>query len=72
MNVFEMFGFFMLGSLFNALVMVAVLLLVISSIKKALNENIGVLSERIGILIEKVEKVTSIFKKGGKNEDTRN
>jgi len=66
MNVFEMFGFFMLGSVFNMLIMLFFLLILIGKIRKSLDLNIEKITIAITELLGRVEKITSIFDKGEK------
>ncbi len=63
MNVFEMFGFFMLGSVFNMLIILVFLIILIVKIRKSLDMNINKISLMVESLLHKVEKITSIFEK---------
>lgn len=68
MNVFEVFGFFILGSVFNVLILLIFFKILIGSIRKSLDMNIGKLALMVESLLHKVEKIVSVFEKGGKNE----
>lgn len=67
MNVFEMFGFFILGSVFNMLTVLVFLLILIGKIRNSLNDNVKNISVQASALIEKADNIINVFKKGGKN-----
>lgn len=67
MNIFEVFGFFILGSVFNVLVLIIFFKILIGNIRKSLESNINTLAIEVN---KSMDKANGIFKtlKGGKNE----
>lgn len=72
MNIFEMFGFFILGSAWTIILIVIAVALIINSIKKSLNENIKTIGASIALNVDKIDKITSRFKKGDENGGNEN
>jgi hypothetical protein len=68
-NVFEMFGFFMIGSVFNMLIILMFFIILIEKIRKSMDVSIGKLSLMIESLLCKVETIINVFKKGGEDEN---
>lgn len=63
MNVFEIFGFFLLGAMFNLLLVTILVKLVINSIKKAINQNVNNLSDKVGDQLKSINDLINLFKK---------
>lgn len=63
MNIFEMFGFFILGSLFNITLVILFAVILVNRIKAGLNSNIQELSEGISKALNQINELLSVFKK---------
>lgn len=71
MNVFEMFGFFILGSAVNMLLLGLCLVLLIKSIKNALNENVKEVGTQLAVIVDRADNIVKVFKKGENNGESK-
>lgn len=67
MNVFEMFGFFMLGSIFNMIIILIFVLIVGVRIKESIDSSVEKVILSTSPVIGRVEKIVNLFSKGEKN-----
>lgn len=68
MNIFEVFGFFIMGSIFNMLLVTLFVMIIINRVKSGLNNNIQNLFEGLKKSISDLNNLVLLFKKGDNNE----
>lgn len=68
MNIFEVFGFFIMGSIFNMLLVTLFVMIIINRVKSGLNNNIQNLFEGLKKAISDLNNLVLLFKKGDNNE----
>lgn len=69
MNIFELFGFFLLGSLYNTILITLVIYIIIKTIKKSLNDNIKIFSVEVSEKLKSINDLILLFKKEGKKDE---